>query len=64
MKKWIAVLSLLEMVCLTACSASHCKAGGCNDDVYKDGYCEYHYTVNNAKNNIDKFGKEVFDALK
>ena len=47
MKKMMALIAALALaVSLTACGG-HCKS--CDQPVYKDGYCEYHYALNAAQ---------------
>ncbi len=32
---------------LTACSITNtCKESGCDDEIYEEGYCKYHYYLN------------------
>ena len=40
----------------------HCKE--CDDEVYQDGYCQYHYTINAAKDAVDdaNYNKELNNA--
>ena len=48
MRKKIAAVVLLATMAfsLSACSFSNtCKASGCDEEVYKNGYCEYHYIL-------------------
>ncbi len=64
MKKKIVVLfALATLACsLVACAGlTHCKE--CDDEVYKGGYCKYHYELNNAKDKVDSLGKDVFDMF-
>lgn len=30
---------------LTACSFNTCKESGCDDEIYEEGYCKYHYYI-------------------
>lgn len=49
MKKFAIVLAALVMtLALAACGSSHCKE--CDNEVYQDGYCEYHYALHQAEN--------------
>ena len=50
----VLLLAALLVFALSACGSSHCKE--CDREVYKDGYCEYHYALNTA-------GDIVNDAL-
>ena len=52
-------ISLLVLLCLTACAPKDCMAEGCSDEIYKEDYCKYHYT----KTELDKAGKELFDGI-
>ena len=64
MKKFLFVLTMVMVImAASACGIVSCKADGCSDEVYKDGYCKYHYTVSTAKNEIDNLGKGLFDSL-
>ena len=41
---FVALLTVLQ---LTACSLTNtCKESGCDDEIYEDGYCKYHYYLN------------------
>ncbi len=43
-KKLVVLLAMVALLAsLTGC-ARHCKE--CDNEVYKDGYCEYHYGLN------------------
>lgn len=63
MKKAAVFLVMLLMAgSLGACGEpSHCKE--CDDEVYKDGYCQYHYALNVLKEAVDDTAKEVYDSL-
>ena len=63
MKKLLILIVILIMsTSLSACGGiTHCKE--CDDEVYKDGYCQYHYTVNAAKDAVDDAAKGVFDSI-
>ena len=59
-KRIIALLFLAVMgLQLAACSLEPtCKASGCDEtDIYKDGYCKYHY----YKNAGEDFLKGLFN---
>ena len=60
-KKVQFVLALIMvMTLLSACGEpANCKAEGCDDEIYMDGYCQYHYTMQQ----LDGLGKELFDGL-
>lgn len=47
MKKRVftALLALGMVLQLTACSFNTCKESGCDDEIYEDGYCKYHYYI-------------------
>ena len=47
-RRIIAVISIIMTVAmLSACSFFTCKEQGCNEtEIYKDGYCKYHYGLN------------------
>lgn len=60
MKKIMMALAL--MVIMTGCAGlTHCKE--CDDEVYKKGYCEYHYALNVAKDTVDEAAKGLFDKI-
>ena len=54
----LAILTLAAS--LTACG-SKCKS--CDEPVYKDGYCEYHYALNVAQDVVDDAAQDALDAL-
>ena len=61
MKKMMALIAALALaVSLTACGA-HCKS--CDQPVYKDGYCEYHYALNAAQDLVDDAAQAAQDAI-
>ncbi len=53
MKKSIKLVTvaLLVVLALVGCGAN-CKEPGCNDEVYKDGYCKYHYALNKGEDTL------------
>ena len=57
----ILVASLAAVACLTACGPSHCKE--CDNEVYKDGYCEYHYALNVAQDVVGDAANDLLDSL-
>ena len=65
MKKIITVLGLSTLLLsLAACNGiTNCKMDGCNKDIYKDGYCQYHYTVGAVKAGVDEVGQGLFDNI-
>ena len=60
-KLTILVASLAAVACLTACGPSHCKE--CDNEVYKDGYCEYHYALNVAKDVVGDAANDLMDSI-
>ena len=62
-KKLALVLAIVTIACsLVACAGiTHCKE--CEDKVYEDGYCKYHYELNKVKEEVDSLGKDVFDLF-
>lgn len=70
MKKLLTLLTtFITIMSLTACSGlTHCK--DCSDEIYQDGYCQYHYTIHktqealdSAKEAVDSAAKGVFDKI-
>lgn len=62
MKKFIILLtSWLMVISLAACGSSHCKE--CDEAVYKDGYCEYHYALNAAGDIVDGAADEILESV-
>lgn len=63
MKKIIFCLAASLMVCMLASCAgiTHCKE--CDKEVYQDGYCEYHYILNTAKDTVDDAAHELYDSV-
>lgn len=59
-KKLITVFALIiAVVSLSGCDLVNCKESGCSDEVYKDGYCKYHY----AQKGVEDVGKGIFDFV-
>ena len=56
-----AVLAMA--ISLTACGSSHCKEEGCENEVYEDGYCEYHYALNVAKDAVGDAAGDLMDSI-
>lgn len=56
------ITATIMLFSLSACSgASHCKK--CDDKVYKDGYCKYHYSKQALEDTIDSEAKGLFDKF-
>jgi len=52
-KKVIISLLIVTVILLTGCNMFTCKKQGCNEkDIYKDGYCKYHYGINEGEEMI------------
>ena len=61
MKKMMTLIAILTLAAsLTACG-SKCKS--CDEPVYKDGYCEYHYALNVAQDVVDDAAQDALDTL-
>lgn len=60
-KLMVLMVSLAALATLTACGSSHCKE--CDKEVYKDGYCEYHYALNVAQDLVDDAANGLLDSL-
>lgn len=59
-KKIFAVLALgaVMMTALVGCGT--CKEDGCDEEVYKEGYCELHYNLNELAEGLE----DLADAFK
>ena len=58
-KLLVCVIFMMLLVSLTACGQKTCKVSGCDDAIYQDEYCKYHFTVHNA----DQVAKGIFDEF-
>lgn len=56
------LLAAILMLSLTACRKT-CKSEGCEKEATQEGYCDYHYTVQQAKEGLDKLGQNIYEAL-
>ena len=64
MKKLAIVLTTFTMMLtLTACGSSQCQAEGCENEVYQDGYCEYHYALEVAKDTVSSAANDVLNSI-
>ena len=64
MKKGIAILmGMMAAVSLTACGSSTCQVEGCENEVYEDGYCEYHYALNVAGEMVSDAAGDLLDSI-
>lgn len=54
----LLLVTLLLALALSGCGNT-CKEEGCDDEVYQDGYCKYHYTMHN----VDETAKGVFNGI-
>lgn len=66
MKRIMSLLIAAAFVCgLASCGVLHCKE--CDDEVYKDGYCKYHYMANTVidevNENTDGLAGDVVDSV-
>ena len=63
MKKLSLVLAAAVMACmLVSCAGvTHCKE--CDNEVYKDGYCEYHYALKVAKDTVSDAAQGLLDSV-
>jgi major membrane immunogen (membrane-anchored lipoprotein) len=51
--KKVLFVMMLSSVMLSACSFTQtCKAEGCDEEIYQDGYCKYHYYLKNGEDTI------------
>ena len=64
-KQWFCCLFavILALCSLTACGSSHCKEEGGENEVYEDGYCEYHYALDVAKDAVGDAAGDLMDSL-
>lgn len=60
-KLMVLIVSLAALASLTACGSSHCKE--CDKEVYKDGYCEYHYAINVAQDVVGDAADDLLNSL-
>ena len=58
MKKMMALV--LAMILALACTACANKCKECDNEVYKDGYCEYHYALKVAGDAVDGLVDSIF----
>ncbi len=58
MKKKLAlfVLVLGVMGSAAACGQKDCKAKGCSEEIFEDGYCEEHYFEKAIEKGFEKIG--------
>lgn len=59
MKTRKALLSAIifgVMLLAVSCGPKDCKADDCSEEVYKKGYCELHYSINELKDEIGDLG--------
>lgn len=63
MKKGMVFLTAALLACILASCAriAHCKE--CDDAVYRDGYCQYHYTLHSAKETVDSAAKGIYNSI-
>lgn len=54
MKKKVLCLfmALMAVLQLTACGSNTCKESGCDDEVYEEGYCKYHYYLKTGSDTL------------
>ena len=54
----VGIILLLAAVGLVGCGPKTCKEKGCDDtEIYKDGYCEWHYYENAAGDVLEEIFK-------
>jgi hypothetical protein len=58
MKKKLALFAVIFgiMASAVACGQKDCKAKGCSEEVYKDGYCEEHYFEKAFEKGLEELG--------
>ena len=61
MKKMMTLIAVLALAATVVACGSKCKS--CDEPVYKDGYCEYHYALNTAQDIVDGAAQDALDAL-
>ena len=57
----LLVAFVIAAVCLAGCGSSKCKE--CDREVYKDGYCEYHYAINIAEDVLNDAAGDLMDSI-
>lgn len=40
-----------------------CKEPGCDSEIYKEGYCKYHYGLKSAGDVVDAIGDGIMDLF-
>ena len=64
MKKKISLfLVAATLVCSMVGCAGLTRCKECEDEIYEDGYCKYHYELNGTKNKVDELGKDIFNMF-
>lgn len=48
-------------ISLTVCGPKTCAE--CDDEVYKDGLCQYHYELEQFRNEVDDAAKDIYDSI-
>ena len=61
MKKAALILLMCVFILTASACGEKCTVPGCNDKVYQDGYCEYHYSmICKAENCEDEVYKDGY----
>ncbi|MBP3380433.1 MAG: hypothetical protein J6K77_06190 [Ruminococcus sp.] len=58
-KKFFAVLALGAVMLTALVGCGTCKEDGCDEEVYKDGYCEVHYTLHAAGEALEDLADQL-----
>lgn len=63
MKRFVVILGMAVMACmLVSCAGiTHCKE--CDNEVYQDGYCEYHYALEVAKDTVSDAAQGLYESV-
>ena len=58
----LVIICMLSILSLVGCGFT-CKEPGCDSEVYKEGYCQYHYGVKSAGEVVDAIGDGIMSLF-